>query len=251
MTLKLNAWIRTNRDALIILFLISALMVNLGYGENLALALQCEQYYLEYLLFMVLAYGTKILIDVFEQKVSFKNPFRSGFLIGSTAALLIYPVLLGYCIVTNCPFDSVLYLTTRAPLIISIVILYQYWKGAKHKTDTTTDQKAIELSLIGGGMVRISTQTIQSIDLENGLTSVIGESNRRVLVGENLKSVFDKLNNSEEFFRVNRSSIVAKMAIVSYKPEKNNNLRIELVDGRHVSLNKNKASDFKCWMNSV
>lgn len=230
-------------------FGIAALMTNTGYSNNLLQALGCEQYYLEYLLFFVLVYGAKIIADRFLCPLSVRSVITKGVTSGLLIAGLFFVILAAYNWLTNCPFDPVLFATTRLPLILLLSGWYQYSRYTKHGNGPeSTPSPMVHLKRLDGVNTLVDTSELRHIQLKDGLLRVCTRSGNKWVVDGTLKSVFDQLNAPDQFYRVNRSAIVHRESILNYTVNDKHQLEVMLHNETTVLINKNKAKAFKDWL---
>lgn len=229
-----------------VIFVIAAVMTNLGYGSNLLLALQCEQYYFEYLLFFTLVYGAKILSDRFmiaeDKRLLWKVSLQAGALISIT----FFGILWAYNVLTNCPFDPIQFLTSRVPLILVLSGLYQYRRF--NQRDSESASPTVMLKALNNGLLRVNKNEIASARLESGLLKVYMTNGDIHLIDQSLKRLYEQLDDEALFYRLNRTTLVQRDQVNGFTTNHRHQLIVTLKTGEDVLVNKNKTSAFKNWL---
>ncbi len=229
-----------------IIFLIAALMTNLGYGANLLLALQCEQYYFEYLLFFTLVYGAKALSDQVKVAKDLTAVWKTALSTGSLISITSFGILWAYNVLTNCPFEPVQFLTSRMPLIMLLSGLYQYWRfnqAGKEGAPTVISVKAVN-----NGLLRFQKAEVACASLENGLLRLSNIKGESYWVDTSLKALQEQLDDDQQFYRLNRTTLINRNQVVSFSTNEKHQLSVRLKSGETVAVNKNKVKAFKNWL---
>lgn len=230
----------------VIVFVIAALMTNLGYGSNLILALQCEQYYFEYLLFFVMVFGAKVMSDRFQSPADTPALFKVSLLSAGLISVSFFGILWTYNTLTHCPFDPIQFITTRVPLIFLLSGIYQYWK--LNQSRQKSPEPFLSLCTIQGETLRFQKEEIASARLKNGILRVKSMDGKVYLTDCTLKGLYTMLDNQESFYRLNRSNMAHRSQIKSFTTNQKRQLLVRLHDGEEVLVNKNAASAFKNWL---
>jgi len=107
------------------------------------------------------------------------------------------------------------------------------------------------LTYIRNELIPIDTSSIAYIYTENTITYVICTDNSRSTSNLSLDELFAQLD-STYFFRANRQFIIAISAINKIVKYGNNQLKILVIPGSETSIiiSKNKAAQFKQWLNT-
>ncbi|MCE7995351.1 MAG: LytTR family transcriptional regulator [Roseivirga sp.] len=229
-----------------LVFVIAALMTNLGYGSNLLLALQCEQYYFEYLLFFTLVYGGKTISDRFAVARDLSSVVKTAARAGLLISVTFFGILWAYNTITNCLFEPIAFLTSRFPLILLLSGVYQYWRF--NQPDSKAKTAYISLRAINNGLLRLDKDEIVSASLQGGslkVSMVNGDSHR---IDISLKTLQDELDNNEQFYRLNRTTLVRRDQVISFVANNKHQLCVTLRTGEAAMVNKNKVRAFKNWL---
>ncbi|GAB5527571.1 MAG: hypothetical protein Roseis2KO_54430 [Roseivirga sp.] len=229
-----------------IIFLIAALMTNLGYGTNLLLALQCEQYYFEYLLFFTLVYGAKALSDQVTVAKELKAVWKAALSAGMLISITFFGILWVYNVLTNCPFEPVQFLTSRMPLIMLLSGLYQYWRF--NQAGKESGPAIISVKTVNNGLLRLQKDEVACASLENGLLRLSTTQGERHWVDTSLKALQQQLDDDEQFYRLNRTTLVHRNQVGGFSTNEKHQLSITLKSGETVTVNKNKVKAFKNWL---
>lgn len=229
-----------------LILLIAALMTNLGYGTNLLLALQCEQYYFEYLLFFTLVYGAKAPSDWFAVGKDKASIWKTALLAGGLISVTFFGILWAYNVITNCPFEPVQFLTSRMPLIMLISGLYQYWRFNQGKKEPTSP--VLSVKAVNNGQLRIPKSAVAYASLENGLLRVVMTDGANHCVDISLKALQEKLEDDMQFYRLNRITLINRDQVAGFSTNEKHQLVVTLKSGATVWVNKNKVKAFKSWL---
>ncbi len=229
-----------------LIFLLAALMTNLGYGRNLLLALQCEQYYFEYLLFFILVYGARVLSDQFSVPSEKQGAWKVALKAGGLISITFFGILWAYNVLTNCPFEPVRFLTSRLPLIILLSGLYQYWRFDQESQRQPTG--SITVKTFNNGQLRLLKNEIVSARLENGLINVTLISGECHMVDTSLKAFQQDIADEKQFYRLNRTTLINRDQVESFRTNEKHHLCVTLRNGTRVEVNKNKVKAFKSWL---
>lgn len=232
-----------------LIFLIAALMTNLGYGANLLLALQCEQYYFEYLLFFTLVYGAKALSDRVKVAKDLTAVWKAALSAGSLISITSFGILWGYNVLTNCPFEAVQFLTSRMPLIMLLSGLYQYWRFNQARQESVP--AIISVKTANNGLLRLPKAEVACASLENGLLRLSTTKGESHWLDTSLKALQEQLGDDKQFHRLNRTTLIHRNEVESFSTNEKHQLRVTLKSGATVWVNKNKAKAFKNWLASL
>ncbi|WP_044404909.1 LytTR family transcriptional regulator [Lacinutrix sp. Hel_I_90] len=116
--------------------------------------------------------------------------------------------------------------------------------------DTENLAKKRILTYIRNELLSIATQDIAYIYMENTITYVVCFDGKRSTSNSSLDELFSNLDNAY-FFRANRQFIIAISAIDKIVRYGNNQLKILINPDSEVDIiiSKNKAAEFKQWLN--
>lgn len=229
-----------------IVFVIAALMTNLGYGSNLLLALRCEQYYFEYLLFFTLVYGGKAMSDRFSIASDLSSVVKTALRAGALISATFFVILWAYNTLTNCPFEPIEFVTTRFPLILIVSGLYQYWRF--NQTDSKTEVQGVSLRTINNGLLRLDKDEIASASLQGGSLKVWLTNGEQHRLDTSLKALQDELNDHDQFYRLNRTTLIKRDQVMELVTNDKHQLCVTLRTGETVMVNKNRVRAFKNWL---
>lgn len=117
------------------------------------------------------------------------------------------------------------------------------------KITTDTGKKRI-LTYLRNELLTISTEEIAYIYTENTITFVVDLNGKRSTANNSLDELFSNLDSSY-FYRANRQFIIAISSIEKIIRYGNNQLKIVVVPKSELDIiiGKNKASEFKQWLN--
>lgn len=122
-------------------------------------------------------------------------------------------------------------------------------KLAQHPRDQGTKKRI--LTQLQNELLSIPIGEIAHIHTENTITYVVGSNGKKSTTNHSLDELFSQLDESL-FFRANRQFIISISSIDKIVKYGNNQLKI-LVNpptGANILINKNKAAEFKAWLNS-
>lgn len=221
-------------------------MTNLGYGSNLLLALQCEQYYFEYLLFFTLVYGAKALSDRVKVAKDLTAVWKAALSTGSLISITSFGILWAYNVLTNCPFEAVQFLTSRLPLIMLLSGLYQYWRFNLAGRESVP--AIISVKTANNGLLRLPKTEIACASLENGLLRLSTTKGESHWLDTSLKALQEQLQDDEQFYRLNRTTLIHRNEVAGFSTNEKHQLCVTLKSGKTVEVNKNKVKAFKNWL---
>jgi len=117
-------------------------------------------------------------------------------------------------------------------------------------SDESTNVKKRILTYIRHELLPISTDSIAYIYTENTITYVVCFDGTRSTTNSSLDDLYTNLDNTY-FFRANRQFIIAISAIDKIIRYGNNQLKILIKsnDEADIIISKNKAAEFKKWLN--
>lgn len=117
------------------------------------------------------------------------------------------------------------------------------------KAPTDTGKKRI-LTYLRNELLTISTEEIAYIYTENTITFVVDINGKRSTANNSLDELFSNLDSSY-FYRANRQFIIAISSIEKIIRYGNNQLKIVVAPKSELDIiiGKNKASEFKQWLN--
>lgn len=120
---------------------------------------------------------------------------------------------------------------------------------AKPETNTEKGKKRI-LTYLRNELLPVSTDDIAYIYTENTITYVVQTNGKRSTANNSLDELFSSLDSSI-FYRANRQFIIAISSIEKIIRYGNSQLKILVVPNSEVDIiiGKNKASEFKQWLN--
>ncbi|UOY06511.1 LytTR family DNA-binding domain-containing protein [Muricauda sp. SCSIO 64092] len=113
----------------------------------------------------------------------------------------------------------------------------------------TTERREGILVKEGNGFVQLRISDLLYVYSEDSITfGVTGD--KRVIIDETLDQLYPSLDPNQ-FYRINRSQIVAKLAIVKIGKYFNHRLKLTLTKARDMEfiVSRPKTNDFKSWMN--
>ncbi|WP_394975628.1 LytR/AlgR family response regulator transcription factor [uncultured Croceitalea sp.] len=120
----------------------------------------------------------------------------------------------------------------------------------EEKTKKESGKKRI-LTYLRNELLSIATEDIAYIYTENTITYVIDVQGKRSTTNQSLDELFSGLDNAY-FYRANRQFIIAISSIDKIIKYGNNQLKILVAPKSEVDviIGKNKAAEFKQWLNS-
>ncbi len=118
------------------------------------------------------------------------------------------------------------------------------------ETTTETGKKRI-LTYMRNELVPIHIEEISYVYTENTITYVVGFNNKKSTTNASLDDIYTSLDASL-FFRANRQFIISITAIDKIIKYGNSQLKILVQSNNEVEIiiSKNKAAEFKQWLNS-
>lgn len=119
-------------------------------------------------------------------------------------------------------------------------------------TDVSSDKgKKRILTYSRNELLPVSTEQIAYIFTENTVTYVVDLEGKQTIANSSLDELFASLDG-HFFYRANRQVIVAISAIKRILKYGNNQLKIQVAPESNfdIIISKNKASEFKSWLNS-
>ncbi|MEM8848386.1 MAG: LytTR family DNA-binding domain-containing protein [Bacteroidota bacterium] len=112
-----------------------------------------------------------------------------------------------------------------------------------------TDRREGILVKEGDGFAQVRISDLLYVYSEDSISFGV-TSDKRVIIDETLDQLFPTLNHAQ-FFRINRSQIVAKTAITKIAKYFNHRLKLSIVEdrGQEFIVSRPKTSEFKEWLN--
>jgi len=122
--------------------------------------------------------------------------------------------------------------------------------GDKEDVDTNDSSKIKRrlLSYSRDKLISIRVDEIAYINTENSITSIHCLDGKKYTNNSSLDELYNRLDQSI-FFRANRQYILSVKGIDEIMRYGNNQLKIKTNPENHVIISKNKASEFKKWLN--
>ncbi len=113
----------------------------------------------------------------------------------------------------------------------------------------TTKQREGILVKEGDGFAQLLISDLLYVFSEESITFGVTE-NKRFIIDETMDQLFPSLSPSQ-FFRINRSQIVSKQAILKIGKYFNHRLKLAMKKGKDIEfiVSRQKTNDFKSWMN--
>lgn len=96
-------------------------------------------------------------------------------------------------------------------------------------------------------LISIKVEDIAFINTENSITFIVSLDGKRYTTNSSLDDLYSRLDHSL-FFRANRQYILSVKGINEILKYGNNQLKITTYSGDDVIVSKNKASEFKKWL---
>ncbi len=123
-------------------------------------------------------------------------------------------------------------------------------REATSENESSSTKKRI-LTYVRNELVPVSTDEIAYIFTENTITYVVCTDSKRSTTNISLDELFTQIDDSY-FFRANRQFIISIASIDKIVKYGNNQLKILVTPGSENSIiiSKNKAAQFKQWLNS-
>ena len=118
-------------------------------------------------------------------------------------------------------------------------------ENGSHKN---TETKRRILTYSRDKLISINVEDIAYINTENTITSITCLDGNVHTNNQTLDELFNSLDHSR-FFRANRQYILSVKGIDEILRYGNNQLKIKTKPENHVIISKNRASDFKKWLN--
>ena len=112
-----------------------------------------------------------------------------------------------------------------------------------------TDRREGILVKEGDGFAQLRISDLLYVYSEDSVSFGVTQD-KRVIIDETLDQLFPTLNHTQ-FFRINRSQIVAKSAILKIDRYFNHRLKLSVVKdrGQEFIVSRPKTSEFKEWLN--
>jgi len=114
--------------------------------------------------------------------------------------------------------------------------------------DATTKIKSRLLTYSKDKLISIKVDQIAYINTENSVTSIVCLDGNKYTNNSSLDDLYNRLDHSI-FFRANRQYILSVKGIDEILRYGNNQLKIKTNPENSVIISKNKASEFKKWLN--
>lgn len=101
----------------------------------------------------------------------------------------------------------------------------------------------------GNGFVQVKISELLYCYSEDSITFGVS-ANKRFIIDETLDEFFNSLD-SNKFYKINRSQIIAKASIQKLAPYFNHRVKLSITNSRDQEfiVSRPKTSDFKHWMN--
>lgn len=115
--------------------------------------------------------------------------------------------------------------------------------------ETTSNSKKRILTYSKNKLISIKVEEIAFIYTKHGITSIKNLNGAIYTTNSSLDELFNNLDTSI-FFRANRQHIISVKGIDEILKYGNNQLKIKTLKGNSIIISKNKAAEFKKWLNS-
>ncbi len=102
----------------------------------------------------------------------------------------------------------------------------------------------------GNSMTFVQIDTIHFFYSEDGISFLVNNKGQRYIVDQTLDAIEKEIDTSH-FFRINRGQIININAVTKIHPYFNHRLKLDLKENSTLEfiVSRNRASDFKGWVN--
>jgi len=115
--------------------------------------------------------------------------------------------------------------------------------------ETALNSKKRILTYSKDKLISIKVEEIAFISTEHGITSIKSLDGDKYTSNSSLDELFNNIDHSI-FFRANRQYIISVQGIYEILKYGNNQLKIKTAQNNSIIISKNKAAEFKKWLNS-
>lgn len=138
----------------------------------------------------------------------------------------------------------------EVPILVTEEITMEKSEEVAAETNTVEKGKKRILTYLRNELLPVATEEIAYIYTENTITYVVDIHGKRSTANNSLDELFSSLD-SNYFYRANRQFIIAISSIEKIIRYGNNQLKILITPKSEVDIiiGKNKASEFKQWLN--
>lgn len=211
-------------------------MTNVGLTSNLWYTFSCLQYYLDYLIFFTLGF---VLLKGIQSGLKLQ---KSKLLLSMLTIIGIFLFDILYRSLTGCEFSLTFFLSSKTPIAsafaTSLIFLIPNVERVKEHWIKTID----------GTKLFIKEDEILYVELKNCIARINTNSMSDIMISDSLKTI-KELISPNNFYQANRNFVVSRGSIRKIIPISGKGITVTLNNGQEISVNKNRTSQFKKWLN--